>query len=277
VATGVATDEATRVVTREATRVATDEATRVATREATDLRSSSEHFRASLRGVVRVVGDSLFVRNCIERSWYMRNGGNHWASWCCYLSFVRDIVGFKCPEHEPYSHYETCAIRSGWRLMHPKFVIVSDRPKIHKTEIENGRHRLHCEDGPSMQWRDGWALWHIHGVAVCEQIVLRPETQTVEQIDREPNNDVRAIRLQRFGIPRYLMETGAEVLDECRNDIENTHEALLRAKNGNVFMWPTCPSGRLCPPLPVPNSIKTCEQARKWLAGERPFRVLART
>ena len=128
-----------------------------------------------------------------------------------------------------------------------------------------------------MAYRDGWSLWYIHGVAVNEQIVMRPETLTVAQIDAEQNNDVRAIMLERFGTGRYLLESGAGVIDEGRNDIEGTHEALMGTANGRKFFWPTCPSGRVCPPLPVPNEISTREQARTWLAGDKPFRILART
>ena len=76
---------------------------------------------------------------------------------------------------------------------------------------------------------------------------------------------------------RYLQETGATVIDSTRNGIEGTHESLLRDKNGQVFLWPTCPSGRICPPLRVPREMTTCEQARNWLAGPKPFRVIART
>jgi len=51
---------------------------------------------------------------------------------------------------------------------------------------------------------DGWGFWNIHGVPVDEQIVMRPETQTIEQIQNEPNAEVKKIRIQRYGEKKYL-------------------------------------------------------------------------
>ena len=174
-----------------------------------------------------------------------------------------------------FSDWSIALDQTSFGLIYPleRFAVICDRPKT----INMRGGVLHCEAGPAWEYRDGLCGWSIGGLRVDEQIVMRPETQTVEQIDNEPNNDIRAIRLDRFGADRYLIETGASVIDEGPNAIEGTHEALLKTGSGQVFMWPTCPSGRVCPPLRVPRTIKTCEEARNWLAGENSFRPLART
>lgn len=136
--------------------------------------------------------------------------------------------------------------------------------------------QLHCDDGPALV-NDVENLYYIHGVQVPADVVLTPHLLTVKHIDAETNNDVRGIMLERFGRGRYLTESGAEVVDEGRNDIEGTHEALMRTPNGRVFFWPTCPSGRVCPPLPVPDEIATRQEARDWLAGGSSSRIVART
>ncbi|MEN1706395.1 MAG: DUF6745 domain-containing protein, partial [Planctomycetota bacterium] len=136
---------------------------------------------------------------------------------------------------------------------------------------------LHNESGPSVRYRDGWSLWSIGGMRVDEQIVMRPETQTIEQIRSEKDNDLRAIRIERFGAGRYLTETGASVLDERFDPITNTHEALLRDIDGRVYLWPTCPSGRSCPPLGVPEDVVSCRDAANWLSGGKADRTVART
>lgn len=139
----------------------------------------------------------------------------------------------------------------------------------------NGRV-LHCEDGPAIEC-DIDNLYFLRGLMVPADVVLTPHLLTVKDIDGEKNNDVRAVMLERFGVGRYLLESGASVIDEGKNNIEGTHEALMVAPNGRRYFWPTCPSGRVCPPLPVPDEINTREQARNWLAGSKPFRILART
>jgi hypothetical protein len=133
----------------------------------------------------------------------------------------------------------------------------------------------HCETGPALESLD-LQLWYIDGVEVDEQIVMRPATQTVEQIEGDENQDRRAVRIARFGWPRYLKESGAECRDERANAIEGTREALYETSTDERRLVVTCPTGRLFA-LGVPNNTPTCEAAQHWLAGGKNFNVLART
>jgi len=114
----------------------------------------------------------------------------------------------------------------------------------------------------------------IEGVRVDEQIVMRPETQTVAQIESEPNMEVQRIRIERFGWPRYLSASGATVVDSSRNDIDGTREALMQTKNGQRRLVCSCPSTAKMFAMHVPREIQTCEQAQLWLAGSRNVRVI---
>ncbi len=150
---------------------------------------------------------------------------------------------------------------ANWWWPHSYFVMVSDRPEAINLD---DRGRLHCENGMSIRYRDGWGLWRIHGVEVDEQIVMRPATQTVQQIRAEQNEEKKRIRIERFGWDRYLTEIGAKVIDQRSNPLENTAEALVRSDDGMVVLLPTCKTGRLFS-LEVPETIKTCQEAQEWL------------
>lgn len=126
---------------------------------------------------------------------------------------------------------------------------------------------LHNDCGPAADYSEFFRLWSIEGVEVDEQIVMSPESQTLEQIDGEQNNDVKSIRIERFGWDRYLKESGAEVVDSRRNEVENTHEALCRTKSGQLRFMATCPSGKKVSLGLPPNGVETCEQAQNWLSG----------
>lgn len=128
-----------------------------------------------------------------------------WAWWDCYLTAARDILGLQLPQHEKYAAWEQCAIEGGFRIMHDEFCMVSDFPERIMIDAQN---RPHSEDGPSHRWRDGWSLWHIHGVRVTEQIVMRPETITIEQIKAEQNAEVRRVMIDRYGEERYIVDSG---------------------------------------------------------------------
>jgi hypothetical protein len=269
-ATRSATDDATYAATRDATRyatyAATDTETRDATYAATDTETRDATFAATFAATLNAAYDFSGWRLCYH-------GGNAWAPYDCYFTAFRDVLGLRLSQYEKYHFWEEAALYGGFRVMLPKRCIVSDFPDILRVDSQ---WRPHCDSGPSHRWSDGWSLWYLHGIAVDEQIVLRPETQTIQQMDNEKNADVQAIRIERYGWPRYLRETGATCLDERRNDIDGTREALFQDRRGRLRLVVTCPTARVFAPS-VPAGIASCEQAQNWLAGEKPFRSLART
>ena len=100
-----------------------------------------------------------------------------------------------------------------------RFTMVCDRPaEVHREQVAPrgwGSHRLHNENGPAISWRDGWALYFIHGVRVTEQIVMRPETLTIKQILGESNAEVRRIMCERYGWERFTADAQLRQIDEC--------------------------------------------------------------
>lgn len=80
-------------------------------------------------------------------------------------------------------------------IFNESVIYVSRKPvKLHF----NDQQQLHCETGKSCEFADGWGIWTINGTSVDEQIVMKPETQTLEQIEAETDEERKAIRLQRW-------------------------------------------------------------------------------
>ena len=221
---------------------------------------------SAVRSAVRSSGA---VRRVWWHDWY---GGQLWCQWPAYLTFLVEVCGWrpKClPAIECYR--DACLAGSYW-WPNKDFCMVAARPiTLHR----NDSGQLHNTAGMSISWPDGWGLWLINGTTVDEQVVMRPETQTIQQIDAEKNEDVRSIRIERFGWPRYLEESASRLLDARHNAIENTREALFVSPKGERRLVCTCPTGRVFA-LGVPQQVQTCEQAQEWLSP-RPVRVLART
>ncbi len=200
-ATEAATDAATFAAINAATDAATFAATRAATLAATY--AATRAARTSNAGLVR------FFLNCATRWNALYQGGNMWAPYDCYLTACRDILGLRLPEHEKYQAWEQCAIHGGFRLMHEEFCIVSDFPEILKKDEQN---RPHADDGPSHRWRDGWELYYWHGVQVTRQIVMAPETLTIEQVRKEENAEVRRVMIERIGWDRFCKLADLKVI-----------------------------------------------------------------
>lgn len=127
----------------------------------------------------------------------------NWYSF--YYAF--DRMGFDCVK--PLDGLAGLIKNAGWCWMFDEACIITQQP----TEIHlDAEGRLHSESGPAIAYEDGWKLYYIHNVAVTEQIVERPETLTIDQIEKEVNAEVRRIMVERFGREKFLKESGAKVV-----------------------------------------------------------------
>lgn len=141
------------------------------------------------------------------------------------------------------------------------------RPPI-KLSWQNGE--MHCEDGPAIEYADGWKIWLLSGLIVDEQIVMRPETQTVEQLLTEDNAEIRRVRIERYGWDRFLVEVNAKEVNRAPNAVEGTIESLMQIPaNGSMeemrVLVCACPSTARVYTMEVPTDISKCEEAQKWL------------
>ena len=90
--------------------------------------------------------------------------------------------------------------------------VVTIPPIIHT----DARNRLHGETGASIAWLDV-SEYYWHGVRVSEDVILHPETITVERIENEANSEIRRVLVERYGEGRYLEDSGAELL--CKDEL----------------------------------------------------------
>jgi hypothetical protein len=198
--------------------------------------------------------------------------GSHDASWMSFYDYMDNVLGLDCVS--PLRPLIELSKNCGWWSPYEDVAIIQQR-HCELNINENGE--LHNEDGPAVLYKDGFSVWAINGKRVTEQIVLRPETLTIEQINKESDQDLRAIMIERFGWPKYLEETNAECIDTNDNIIENSKEALYKSPFGNRLVV-TCPTGRVFA-LGVPEHIQNCDDAQKWLGSseEESINVIART
>ena len=204
------------------------------------------------------VGDSVF--------------GQHDAHWLAFYDYFREACGLSRETQRLCGLLEV-AQSANWWLPHKHICWVSERHHVLHGDDDG---RLDCNDGPALAYPDGWSIWSIRGVRVNEQIVLHPDTQSISEIDSEENEEVRRIRIERFGVMRYLEESGATVIDSRRNDIENTYEILADTKHGQRLVT-HCPSTGRRYFLAIPDRVENCEQAQRCLWGNITCNIIGRT
>jgi hypothetical protein len=192
----------------------------------------------------------------------MYQGGNMWAQWDCYLTAARDILGLRLKEHKKYKAWEQCAIHGGFRMMHEKFCMVADFPLYIKMDENN---RPHCEDGPSHLWRDGWAIYHWHGIRVPQEWIENKESLDAATAIKWDNVEERRAACEIVGWVNILNELNARVIDKHQNPmVGELVEVDIPDIGPEKFLRVMCGTNRLFA-LPVPPEMKTAEESQRWL------------
>lgn len=266
-ATATAIDDATRVAidaiddaTFAATFAAAYDATYNATVAATRAATYDESHAAS--ACYALAGDAGIKA---ARQWSnVYQGGNMWASYDCYLTAARDILGLRLPQHDSYAHWEQAAIHGGFRVMHPEFCMVSDFPEVLKIDDQN---LPHCEDGPSHRWRDGWSLYHWHGVRIPAEWIENKSSLSAKTALTWENVEQRRAACEIVGWDRILQELDAKVIDTDEDEmIGQLVEVILPDIGREKFLRVKCGTGRRFA-LPVPPDMQTALQANSWTYG----------
>ena len=160
---------------------------------------------------------------------------------------------------------------TSWWWPYSNGIVAAERP----SRIRRDGDLLHSDDSPAVEFRDGWQHWAIDGITVDEQIVMSPGSQTVEQINGDENEERRRIRIERFGVLRYVESSGSKVVETRKNEVENTYEILVETLHGQRLMT-HCPSTGRRYFLSVPDRVETCEQAQRAIWGV-DFNIIGRT
>lgn len=131
----------------------------------------------------------------------------------------------------------------------------------------NSNGVLHCEDGPAAQFSDGYAVCAINGVMVPKQLVEEPAWLNVARITHERNLEVRRIMLERFGIERFLRESGAERINA--DDFGVLYRKRMTAEEDMVYVevtnsTPEADGTHKKYFLRVPPHMRTAHEAVAW-------------
>lgn len=205
-----------------------------------------------------------------------QQGGSHAAGWMSYYSFFYHACHLDAVE--PLRGLMQLSRNSGWWAAYEDVVILQHR---HCNLHLDDDGRLHNEEDFAVEYRDGWGVYAINGVLLDEQIIRRPETQTIDQLKNEENEEVKRIRIDRYGWDRFLTAMDAERIDKRPNDIEGTREVLYRC-DGMILLRTFDPStGKIFALEILDQDCKTCAQAQEWLWNMRPGdadrRIVGRT
>lgn len=189
-----------------------------------------------------------------------------------YIATSRLGIGFDCGWTAYYDYWERIGIeyppevKANWDIwkelvtelwdchLFNECVILIRKPKFVRLD---DRFRLHCLDGPALEWEDGFANYFIHGVAMDKEVILNPKKITVKKILNESNVEVRKGLIQIRGLEWFLKAAKAVEVDrdiECaphptKGIVQNERRLFRFAAGqdgGQAIEWcvieVTCPS-----------------------------------
>ena len=136
--------------------------------------------------------------------------GSHDSYWIAYYLFSQCYLKSDIYDSDDLAKLQgwaTLAQNCFWWYAYDGICFVSDRPTAYGLDTQG---RLHGDSAMCMEFADGYGFYAWHGVRVSEDIIMHPETITIEQIDNERNAEMRRILLTRFGEARYIEESGIE-------------------------------------------------------------------
>ena len=209
------------------------------------------------------VGDQVRVRVWAQVRAGVYNDGISalWCDFTAFATFFRDVCGWGDAEILAKLEINETLVKScGWTWWHENVLAISDRPKSINRDAEG---MIHSESGASIEYRDGWALYHWHGVSIPKEWVTGSPPTAKQALNWE-NIEQRRAACEILGWENILLELNAKVIDkDVDEEIGTLLEVDLPDSGKERFLQVKCGTGRVFA-LPVPPEMKTALEANSW-------------
>lgn len=225
----------------------------------------------------------------IKSEWHLSRGGQWWASLHSWVTFFTDVCGLELEGDLPdRAKAYMAAQQAGWWWAHTDFTLIAERPTglhLEKTGVGFAQ-RLNCEEGPAIEWADGFELYSWHGIAVPEWVITNP---TMRAITSERNTEVRRCAIESFGWDNFTRAAGLKQVDQADDPGNPGQELFLYEVPSDLWGSPirlllmtngtTERSGvRRRYGETVPDTVQTAVAATAWASGvsAAQYQLLAR-
>ena len=193
--------------------------------------------------------------------------GAHDANWLGFYEYFKLVCGLDAQTQKLCGLWAV-AQNAGWWLPHQGLCWISERHNILKRDE---RGRLHCDDGPALQYPDGWGIYASHGVRLPAWIIDEPKKIQVSTIDAETNAEIRRVMIEKFGRERFIAESGAQTMHSDDYGVLFKREM----QHGEPVMFVEVVNSTPEPDgsfrnytLRVPPAMRTAREAVAWTFGK---------
>jgi hypothetical protein len=188
---------------------------------------------------------------------------NLWCSFTAFATFFRDVCGWgDIAILQKLEINEQLVKSCGWTWWHKNVLAISDKPVYIKRDDVG---RLHCENGASIEYRDGWSLYNWHGVSIPKEWVTGQKPTASEALNW-PNLEQRRAACEIVGWANILHELNARVIDQDDDpEIGTLLECILPDAGKELFLRVRCGTGREFALIATNSKAKTALEAQAWM------------
>ena len=180
------------------------------------------------------------------------------AYWLGYQEFFLDQFGIG----EEIIPLMKIAKAGGFIHFDKNEVIVINRPEIIKMRDKV----LHCEDGPSIRFRDGFEVYSWRGTRVPKEWIMDIKSVDPSLALNYPNVEKRRALAEIIGWDQIIEMIGPKIIDEDNSEIGTLIEVDIPEIGKERFIRVLCGTSRQFA-LPVPPQTNTALEAQAFLHG----------
>jgi hypothetical protein len=203
--------------------------------------------------------------------------GSFDASWVSFYDFFQNETDIG--NLDIINGIKETTLACGWYWAYSDICFVSEKPYILKV---NDVNMLHCEDGPALAYHDGTELYFYNGVMMDKETICNHASITPESINNTDNEEQKRIKIEIYGVNKYLEDIKADVIDmdmvkinSYDKDSDAIPRALIKDKDGNHYLVGTDGSTERTYYMNVPNTVKTCAAAHNAIAPLKESNCIA--
>ena len=207
------------------------------------------------------------IWNQVDVQTFQCGYGIHDANFLSFYDYFDSEVLYNLNEIRPLINLSKYV---GWWWPFENVVIFTDKPIF---VCCDNRGRLHHGNRMALEYSDGFGIYSWYGIRVSEQIIMKPETITLDQVVKENNQEIRRIMLDRYGWDRILCD-----LHACVEHEDNTGKLMSTYRLGEYlagedeiakFVLVVDPSTNRKYSLRVPPETKTAREGVAWTFGQK--------
>ncbi len=157
-----------------------------------------------IREAKRIMPESGKVK-LIPDLWY----GSFYSCYVSMYSFIDSLDGVNGEKVKENLRIANESIKLGVFLPLESLCIISKKPIAIRLNQVN---QLHCDDGPAVEFADGYGIYFWRGLRVPGEWVKSPNSIDIRDVGKEGNAERRRAMIEIMGYDRFLRESNAIVI-----------------------------------------------------------------